>query len=164
MKKVIHQNSNHNQGFTLIEALLYMALFVVIFSAAGLSAFYITASGQQLKTNLVFQEETGFILKKLDWVFMGVESVNDPPLSSSGSRLSLMRDGRLLEMRLNDGKMQIKIGEGDYEDLNNDLVLVSDLVFGNLPPVGVARQVKISFVVSDNYGRTQSYKVIKLLK
>ena len=159
MKKVIHQNSNHNQGFTLIEALLYMALFVVIFSAAGLSAFYITASGQQLKTNLVFQEETGFILKKLDWVFMGVESVNDPPSSSSGSRLSLMRDGKPLEMRLSDGKMQIKIGEGDYEDFNNDFV-----VFGNLPPVGVARQVKISFVVSDNYGRTQSYKVIKLSK
>ncbi len=164
MKKVIHQNSNHNQGFTLIEALLYMALFVVIFSAAGLSAFYITASGQQLKTNLVFQEETGFILKKLDWVFMGVESVNDPPSSSSGSRLSLMRDGKLLEMRLSDGKMQIKIGEGDYEDLNNDFVLVSDLVFENLPPVGVARQVKISFVVSDNYGRTQSFAVVKLLK
>jgi hypothetical protein len=75
-----------------------------------------------------------------------------------------MRDGKLLEMRLSDGKMQIKIGEGDYEDLNNDFVLVSDLVFENLPPVGVARQVKISFVVSDNYGRTQSYKVIKLLK
>ncbi len=58
-----------NQGFTLIETLLYLALFTLIIGGGMTAAYQIIESTAAAQSHLILEEEGNFILRKIAWGF-----------------------------------------------------------------------------------------------
>ena len=120
----------HQSGFTLIETLVYLALFTIIIGGTMVTVYQvIEASGaQQAKT--ILQEEGNFILAKLNWALTGAiddTEIASPTLVNSSDRLTINNaPGSTLrfEADLNNGNIRFNSGGGLFE-LNSDRVSVS---------------------------------------
>jgi prepilin-type N-terminal cleavage/methylation domain-containing protein len=75
------------KGFTLIETIIYLALFSILMGGAIVSAFNIFESAGRQQTHTMLQEEGDFIIAKINWAVAGASSVNQP--GSYGSLLSV---------------------------------------------------------------------------
>ena len=70
-------------GFTLIETIIYIALFGILMTSALVAVYELLGSGEINKTSLIIQTEETFINSKLRWAITGSTAVN----ASSGDRL-----------------------------------------------------------------------------
>lgn len=75
-------------GFTLIEVLVYLALFALLFGGAVAAAFNVVELSGRNQTKAMLQEEGNFLLAKINWALSGAQSVSQPALNTSGSRLA----------------------------------------------------------------------------
>ncbi len=60
------------KGFTLVEVLLYIALFSMLMSGVVLASFQLLSSAHLSDKSVRVQQEGDFVLRKLDWVLNGV--------------------------------------------------------------------------------------------
>jgi type II secretory pathway pseudopilin PulG len=56
---------NKNRGFTLLETIIYIGLFGIIFSGIFVSIYPLFTGAERLTRNIVIEGETAFILAKL---------------------------------------------------------------------------------------------------
>lgn len=115
-------------GFTLIETLVYLALYSII-SLAMLAAVYsVLESGARNETTAMVEEEGDFLIAKIDAVISGAISIQLPV--SSGTTLALTESSGSNIVIKNDVR-GIRLQEGDtaFETLNNSNVSVADLTF-----------------------------------
>jgi prepilin-type N-terminal cleavage/methylation domain-containing protein len=75
------------RGFTLLEVLIYIALFGVLMGGAVVSTYQLLEGGQAHQARVTAQEEGGFISRKLNWALGGASSVS----VSGGTMLSITR-------------------------------------------------------------------------
>jgi hypothetical protein len=59
----------HTKGFTLIETLMYLALFTLIIGGGMLATYQIIESTTASYGHILLQEEGNFILRKIAWGF-----------------------------------------------------------------------------------------------
>lgn len=86
-----HQRAKHvGAGFTLLEVIIYLALFSIIMGGAAVSVFYIFDAADRAHTESVLENESDFILGKIDWVLSSAESITTPSANSSGSTLTIV--------------------------------------------------------------------------
>jgi len=64
-------STKRNSGFTLIEAIIYIALFGVLMSSGFVIAFELIKTGDTLAHKAVVQDETSFVLRKINWALTG---------------------------------------------------------------------------------------------
>lgn len=69
-------NLRSNQGFTLIEALIYIALFSIVIGGGIGTAFYIAQGTQNVHQFILRESEANFILRKIDWALNQADSVS----------------------------------------------------------------------------------------
>lgn len=128
-------NKNKRAGFTLIEVVIYLALFSIIMSGAIVSIYSIIESSGRNQTKAMVQEEGSFLLGKIDWALTGVKintnniaDINLPALGSKNNKLSLVKyeAGMPVEIVINisSNKMTIERA-GNINPLNNDNVFVT---------------------------------------
>lgn len=65
-------------GFTLIETIIYIALFGVLMASTLVTVYELLGSGEINKTALVIQTEETFINSKLRWAITGATAVAAP--------------------------------------------------------------------------------------
>ena len=98
----------NSKGFTLIETLIYIALFTILVGTAFATAYQLIQGTDILNTKTVNQEEVNFVLRKINWALGDVSTINNP-LSGSSGYLSVTRyDSSVVEMRLNAGQIELK--------------------------------------------------------
>lgn len=61
------------KGFTLIETLIYLGLFVLIIGGSMVAVYQIIESTNRTNEKVVIQEDADFLLHKLDWAINGVK-------------------------------------------------------------------------------------------
>lgn len=88
---------NTHAGFTLIEALIYIALFTFVIGGGILSAYQIFEGQMQIQTNAREEAEVNFVLRKLDW--LSSENING--INGDGDLLTT-RAGSQYRIGLND--------------------------------------------------------------
>ena len=76
-----------SNGFTLIETIVYLALFSIMMGGAIVALFNLFESSGRELTHIMLQEEGNFIIAKINWAISGAQSVNQP--SGYGSLLSV---------------------------------------------------------------------------
>ncbi len=64
------------QGFTLLETLIYIALFGVLMSGALVTVYELLLSSEHNQSLIAIQEEGTFINRKLSWALSGATSVS----------------------------------------------------------------------------------------
>jgi prepilin-type N-terminal cleavage/methylation domain-containing protein len=127
------------RGFTLIETVVYLALFGILMSGAVTAAFTIFESADRQQTHTLLQVEGSFIIAKINWAVGGAQSINQP--SGFGSLLSVNKITRLnssgqpvvsvvtFSLPTAPGDVIIQDGAAGPYPLNNSNVVVTRLGF-----------------------------------
>ncbi len=151
-----------NRGFTLIEVIIYIALFSLMIGSLVVTAFHLLQNSGKTNARTVAQEEMNFVLKKIDWVFTGVESVENPT-SGSGNTLEITKAGNTLSIRLNttDNKIELCVDDpctddADFFPITTVNVHIDDLNFTYLPAVGSSPEGIMTTVTIDGQTATSS--------
>ena len=70
-----------NQGFTLIETIIYIALFSLLLGSAFVTAYNLIDGTEKLSAKTNIGEEATFVMRKLNWAFTGLDRTNPPTVS-----------------------------------------------------------------------------------
>lgn len=149
-----------NSGITLVETLIYIALFILLIGAGMISAFYIIDSSERNKTDLSTTTEAQFLLRKIDWALTGVTSINTPSSGNSEDTLSVEKiGGENVVINFNSNRVQISRG-GNTEYLTAERVKIENLLFNHVPIQGEKpAAIEVSFVANG-----KEFKMIKYLR
>ncbi len=126
-KNFVNKNLN-GQGFTLIETLIYIALFTILMVAGFATAYSLIEGGNSLNNKTVTNSELDFVLRKIDWALSDINVITVPS-SGMSSTLSVTKSyGPVIQIRRNNNKIEMNEGSG-WLPLTTDNVVVSALGF-----------------------------------
>lgn len=128
MKKVILKN---NKGFTMMETLIYIALFGIIMSGAVVGTYNLMEGGNRNIDSTKIEEEGTFINRKLGWA---LSKATDATVSGGGSTIKIFRNDGIDVTFSGDGEditITRTVGgvSGVANPLNNDRFKVTDVHF-----------------------------------
>ena len=141
---MIKENINYSKGFTLIEMVIYIALFSIIMGGLISTVYLLTQSMENTSKKTAVQEEMNFVLKKLDWALAGATKINSP-LSGTSTSLSLQKTNYVsnpIVIKLNASvptKKFIEIQTGSnnpFYPLTTQNVKVENLIFEYIAGTG----------------------------
>lgn len=95
------------RGFTLLEALIYLALFAIMMTGVMAGAFGIIESSGRNQAQAMLQEEGNFIIGKIHYALGGASQVTAP--ASTGATLTTTKyDSTSVTVALNGTAIDIK--------------------------------------------------------
>ena len=156
-------------GFTLIEAIIYLALLAVIFTSVSAVVYGMVESSGSSKANINLQEEGGFLLSKFNWALSGAESfsaISSPPSLSINKYAD---PSNPLVFTLSGGELMLKEGAPSPLPLNSGNTEVINLNFQDIPSVGGSTEgIIVSFILKSlsSSGRSisQPFEITKYLE
>ena len=146
-------------GFTLIEMVIYVALFSLMMTGVLLATYQLLEGGGMTEASVTTQEEGNFVLRKLSWVLTGTSSVaqiTTPATGTYAGALALTRaDGTKVNMCLKNQTIWIRenqsggsCGDSSYASTTTSNVHVTSLQFlYQSSPAGVVASTTINGVV-----------------
>ena len=148
-------------GFTLIETVLYMSLFVIIISSVLLASYSMIESTDKAQYRSLIHNEGQFAIRKLHWLLNGAtdvtvssgDTLNITNPSLSESTIVLHRNGTKLELAL----------DGNSFDLTGDIAPVTELSFPEINPNTPPTIITMQFRMSNRY-YDETFTTTKLLR
>lgn len=124
-------------GFTLIEVLIYLALFTIIIGGAIVSVYSILEGSSRTARRILAQEEGNFLLRKIDWALTNATAITLPLPGASGTALSVTKADlppaeSPLVFALNNTTMRLSRGGGVSHRLTSATVAVSEVMFRHI--------------------------------
>lgn len=124
---------NTQRGVTLIETMVYIALFSIIIGGSVVAAYQILESSGRSQTRAMLQEEGDFLIGKIGWALSGVQPGTPTGQNCTESNtLSVSKwDTSIGIIVINEtsGNMYISYGGNPSVVLNNSNTNVSALSF-----------------------------------
>ena len=154
------------RGVTLIETMVYLALFALIIGGAVLSAYQIFESSGRSRTRSMITEEGNFLSGKMLWALSGARTVDVPPKPlgapcTQNIRLSVTKWDTaigVLDFAQSGGNLTLARGGGIAAAINNSNIAISALSFKHCYQGGLAPEsVEVAFTLS---ARTPSGAII----
>lgn len=128
------------RGFTLIEAIVYLALFSILMGGGIVAAYSLFDATTRAGTRTILHEETDFLLSKVDWALSGAEAVTAPGAGATGSALTVAKwdasSGDPIVIAKNGDNLTMSRGGGAAEILNNTNVSVTSISFEHVADPG----------------------------
>lgn len=142
---------NDEQGFTLIEILLYIAVAVTILSAAISFFILILQSREKNQTILEVEQQGQQIMEIITQSIRNSEGINSPAAGTNAASVSLdvvtgADDPTIYD--LSGTTLQVTEGVAAAIALSNTNVEVSGLDFENLSRPGTPGTIKVQFTLS----------------
>jgi hypothetical protein len=138
------------KGFTLIEFLLYIGIFIIIFVFI-IGFFWNIIFGSIKETNYQEVQQNGrFVLSKITQEIKKATAINNPAFGISSSTLSLAMKNPSLNptiIDLSGGKIRIKRGASVPYDLNSIQVKIVGLKFTNISYPLTPGTLKVELVI-----------------
>lgn len=144
-------------GFSLIEIIIYLALFSIIMSGSVVTVYQIIQNSNSLQTKVILEEEGNFILAKLNWALTGAQAntnIESPGVGISSSTLIIKTlPGNILRAQadLNNGNIRFNGGTGNLLELNPERITVTSLNFSQ--PVAGEIQASVTLTALSNDGK-----------
>lgn len=143
------------RGFTLLETIIYLALFSIIMTGAVASALAIGESGARADATALLLDEGLFVLQRLRDAVEHAETIEEPVRADTSSLLVMMNGGSETIYSEQDGRLVEGHG-GEPHPLTAQRIKISNLVFAHeastdhyLPSSIV---VRFTLTVSDRHG------------
>ncbi len=131
-------------GFTLIETLLYIALFGIVIVGIVASAYVFFETGDRNQTKAMLQAETDFLIGKIDNALDGAQTIATPAPNTNASMLDLTKyDGTNVTITLSGGTLA-KNGIA----LSNDNIAVTGITFIHSAPAGGQESVEAGIALT----------------
>jgi prepilin-type N-terminal cleavage/methylation domain-containing protein len=133
MFKIDKEIKNDQQGFTLIEMVIYIALFSLIMSGAIVSIYGILGSSSRNATKAMIQEEGSFLLGKVDWILTNAQ---DASVSADGLTLTTTDyDGKVMKLSVSSDGENMSIDEDVVDGIYKGISLNNSNVFITCNPL-----------------------------
>lgn len=154
-------------GFTLMEILVYVALFSIVFLVLGALIFDLFSVRNQTRAARLTYQEARFILERINHrirIAPGIDSGNSLFGQNPGKLIlkSPVAATNLTAIELSNGEVTERIGTGDPVSISSEDVLVESLVFELLTSSDLQSTLKTSITIafrdsgqSDLRSRTQ---------
>ncbi|MBP9757737.1 MAG: prepilin-type N-terminal cleavage/methylation domain-containing protein [Candidatus Pacebacteria bacterium] len=148
---------NRNQGFTLIEAVVYIGLFSIAIGGTLVCAYQILENSGRNRIAVAAVEEGMFIRKKVEWALADADTAS---VSADRRTIAIVGPGSLATFHFDGRDITFARGVHDPLILNASSFPVEDLTFtytpsgGGLPP-----SVKMEYRI-----RTMSYTLMRYLR
>lgn len=153
--KLLNYNPTYKKGYTIIEMLLYIAIFSLIIGS--ILAIAMSISDQRIK-NLITQEvdyQGQLVLNNINQNLRNASTINAPAAGSSSASLALNTATAANNPTIYDSfanqnvnKVRIKQGASAAEYLTNSRVSVSNLSFTNRAITGGRDSIDVSFTLT----------------
>lgn len=155
------------KGFTLIETVIYLALFGIIMGGVGVVAYAVIEGAGRGQSRIVMQEEAGFLLGKINWALSGASNATVTPTTLTVSKYNF--NFNPLVFTASGTKLSLKEGAGGTAtNLNSDAVN-ANVVFANIPalngrPQGVTASATLTSLTPSGASVTQSFQITKYMR
>ena len=141
----------HQQGFTLVEMVLYVAICsVFLLSLSGLMSFLLESRVRSQAINEVNQQGTQ-VMYLITQTIRNGRSIQTPAIGESSQTLSITTSNTLLNptvFSLSSTTMMIQEGGKAPVGLTNSRIAISSLVFQNVSSVSsIEKIIRISFYI-----------------
>lgn len=136
------------KGFTMLETVIYIALFSILMTGILVTAYELIEGGVQNREAVAIQEEGTFINRKISWALSGATSVSVP----NSKTLTIVRPDlggqSPLQITENAGQMLISRGSAASVALTTSEFTVADTVIALVPPsAGVPAGVNVHYTI-----------------
>lgn len=144
--------NNQQNGFTLIEALVYIALVSGILITATTFAWNIVNSRTIAFTAQEVEQNGRFIMQKISQTFKEANKINAPLIGNSDNTIIVELDdagSEIVTITQSGNNIQYQYNSDPVVELNSDLVNITNLQFSNLSTTnGSSRNIVVSFSIS----------------
>ncbi len=133
-----------SRGFTLIETIIYIALFSLLIGTAFITAYQIIDGSSRLNRKNITQEEGNFVLRKINYALTGISSFTNTPNTLHTNKYN----GNQIDIKLAPTKIKMTESSGPSDFITTDNVSVSSLQFTGIAgtPAGITATVTIDGV------------------
>src|SRR6185369_4359810 len=101
------------RGFTLIETIVYLALFSILMFGIISSVYVLFENGDRNETKAMLQEEKAYLVGKINWAMSGAQTVVTPGANRSGPSLNVVKyDGTPVTITLSGNNMTFATTSG----------------------------------------------------
>lgn len=119
-----------NKGTTLIEIIIYVALFSIIITGAFVTSFQLMNSDTRTNQGIVVQEEGNFVVNKLNWAMTGLSPTIIPTVNGTGCNQILTTNKinypfNPIVFRMNESKIEMSESGGAYTPITTANVKVT---------------------------------------
>lgn len=145
-----------NKGFTLIEIVIYLALFLVLVTSMVLSSIELLSSSENTRTEVEFAREELKIISKIQWIFNSNVDVLAPLLDSSDNILLVQKGSQTIELKHLDSSLFMRINAEDWSKINSDWSEIADFNVG-FRNNQILKEVVIMFAVNGRHATSTHY-------
>lgn len=148
-----------SQGFTLIEMLIYTAIFSIVIGA--LVSFIQLMSQSRINNQIVLEvnDQGSGVVRVITQTLRNAVGINSPATATSASLLSInttLASTTPTVFGIISGSLYKKEGANATTTLTNNKVAASNLQFTNLSKVNTRGNVRLSFTLSQISTSTQA--------
>ncbi len=121
-----------NDGFTLIETLIYSAITTGLITVAILTVYQFIDGAARLKYHKELAENQKLLEQKIYWALQSVSAVNSPGVGATTTSLSVNKIGfaaNPVVIDLDSGIVRLKRGAGAATQITNDYSEIANLTF-----------------------------------
>ncbi len=143
------------EGFTLIETIIYLALFTIIIGGGMVATYQVIQSTAASTNHVAMEEEANFLLRKISWAMVGGRTLS---IAGGGTLLTITTyDGTSLAFSYDTIGQTIKLNS---TVLNSSSVKVTALSFTAAGTNGVTTAFTLTTVqngkpVTEDFSATQ---------
>lgn len=153
-------------GFTLIETIIYLALFAMIIGGGMLAAYQIIQDTDATQNHIVLQEEANFLFRKMDWALTGATAATTTASSLVVSK-PIFGTSTQLTFTLTGGNITLQRNSNPAVILNSSDIPVSMVSFmKNQGTNGAPPSITINFSLTtaqNGQPASQSFSFTKYL-
>jgi len=151
----------NQNGFTLIETIIYIALFAIIIGGGLATTLQIIEATNAAQNHVILQNEANFIFRKLDWAMTGATGIypNDP----DNNELQVAKDSTSLLFDASDNSNITLNGTG----LNSSSIQISNVEFKKFQTTGEPDSITVTFTMTTNQNgksATEDFSYTKYLR
>lgn len=145
-----------NNGFTLIELILYMAIVTIVMGALIPFAWNVIEGSAKSSVEQEVSSQARFVSERIKYEIRNATAINSPIAGASSNVLNLNSSPATI-IDLSSEKTRIsKDGGTNYTNLNSNDTSVSGLTFTSYESTdGKTKHIKFSFTIDDNYAGTR---------
>jgi len=144
----VTQTHSRQRGFTLIEAIIYVALAGGIFASVLAVTFPLFTGSEHLSARITTDTEVAFISRKVTWMLSDVQTVSSPPQAATSSILTTVaNDGSTRSLRHSSTTLEFRENGAPFEPLVAGRVDIENFTVFHAPPSagGEPRYIEIQF-------------------
>jgi type II secretory pathway component PulJ len=151
------------KGFTLLETMIYLALFALIIGGGLLAVFQILQGSGSNENQILVLEEANFLMHKIDSALTGASNI-----TVSENSFSVVKDSALLKFSAVDKNLNIKRNAEPEIIINSSRMAISNVSMEKLE--GSSSQpdgIRIGFTITSRQGGrnfSQNVSTIKYLR